>query len=64
MRRPRGAEVEAIGSSLRLPPRTEADMKKLRVIQWYTGVIAKHQIRLVHSHPSMELVGGYVHHAE
>ncbi|MFO0694183.1 MAG: hypothetical protein U0230_11550 [Polyangiales bacterium] len=39
-------------------------MKKLRVIQWYTGVIAKHQIRLVHSHPSMELVGGYVHHAE
>lgn len=39
-------------------------MKKLRIVQWYTGVIAKHQIRLVQAHPSMELVGAVVHHAE
>lgn len=38
-------------------------MTKVRVIQGYTGVIAQHQMRLVHAHPSMELVGAYVHHA-
>jgi hypothetical protein len=37
-------------------------MKKLRVIQWYTGEIARHQIRVVAACPSMELVGAYVHH--
>ena len=36
----------------------------LRVIQWYTGDIAQHQIRLVTGHPSMELVGAFVHHDE
>lgn len=39
-------------------------MKKLRVIQWYTGVIAKHQIRVVHECPSMDIVGAFVHHAD
>ena len=39
-------------------------MKKLRIIQGYTGVIARNQIRLVHACPSMELVGAYVHHDE
>ncbi len=42
----------------------ESGMEKLRVIQWYTGVIAKHQIRLVHAHTAMELVGAFVHHPE
>ena len=37
-------------------------MKKIRVIQWYTGEIARHQIRVVAACPSMELVGAYVHH--
>ena len=36
----------------------------IRVVQGYTGLIAQHQIRLVRSHPSMQLVGAYVHHAE
>jgi hypothetical protein len=45
----------------RLPPHARS-MEKIRVIQWYTGVIAKHQMRLVHAHPSMELVGAFVHH--
>ena len=39
-------------------------MKKLKVIQWYTGEIARHQIRVVAACPSMELVGAYVHHDE
>lgn len=39
-------------------------MTKLRVIQWYTGEIAKHQIRLLAARPDMELVGAFVHHAE
>ena len=37
-------------------------MKKLRIIQWYTGEIARHQIRVIAACPSMELVGAYVHH--
>ncbi len=37
-------------------------MKKIRVIQWYTGEIARHQIRVVAACPSMELVGAFVHH--
>lgn len=40
------------------------DMQKIKVIQWYTGEIAKHQIRLIAACPSMELVGAYVYHAE
>lgn len=39
-------------------------MKKLKIIQWYTGDIACHQIRVIHSCPSLELVGAFVHHAE
>ncbi len=39
-------------------------MKKLKIIQWYTGDIACHQIRVIHACPSMELVGAVVHHAE
>ncbi|MCA9578914.1 MAG: hypothetical protein H6726_17360 [Sandaracinaceae bacterium] len=36
--------------------------KKLRIIQWYTGEIARHQIRTVAASPHMELVGAFVHH--
>ena len=39
-------------------------MTKLRVVQGYTGDIAQHQIRLLADHPTMELVGAYVFHAE
>lgn len=39
-------------------------MKKLKIIQWYTGEIARHQIRVIAACPSMELVGAYVHHEE
>ena len=39
-------------------------MKKLRIIQWYTGDIAKHQIRILADCPSMELVGAFVYHKE
>lgn len=39
-------------------------MTKLRIIQWYTGEIARHQIRVIAACPSMELVGAYVHHEE
>ena len=39
-------------------------MKTLRIIQWYTGEIARHQIRIVTACPSMELVGAFVYHAE
>ena len=39
-------------------------MKKLKIIQWYTGEIARHQIRVIAGSPSMELVGAYVHHEE
>lgn len=37
-------------------------MSRLRVIQWYTGDIARHQVRLVAASPSLELVGAFVHH--
>ena len=37
-------------------------MKKLKIIQWYTGEIARHQIRVIEASPSMEIVGAYVHH--
>ncbi len=39
-------------------------MKKLKIIQWYTGEIARHQVRVVAQCPSMELVGAFVHHEE
>ena len=35
-----------------------------RVIQWYTGSIAREQIRLVRQHPELELVGAVVHHED
>lgn len=35
-----------------------------RVIQWYTGSIAREQIRLIAQHPELTLVGAVVHHAE
>jgi hypothetical protein len=38
--------------------------KKLKIIQWYTGEIARHQIRTVAACPSMELVGAFVHHED
>jgi hypothetical protein len=33
-----------------------------RVIQWYTGEIAKEQIRVIHRHPELELVGAVCFH--
>jgi hypothetical protein len=39
-------------------------MTKLKVIQWYTGEIARHQIRVIAQCPSMELVGAFVHHED
>lgn len=39
-------------------------MKKIRVIQWFTGEIARHQIRLLAQSPTMELVGAFVFHEE
>jgi hypothetical protein len=39
-------------------------MKKIKVIQWYTGEIARHQIRVLAKCPSMELVGAFVFHQE
>ncbi|MDX1734513.1 MAG: hypothetical protein R3228_09100 [Halioglobus sp.] len=39
-------------------------MEKIRVIQWYTGEIARHQIRVIAACPSMELVGAFVFHPE
>ena len=35
-----------------------------RDIQWYTGTIAREQIRLIQRHPELELVGAVVHHAD
>ena len=35
-----------------------------RVIQWYTGSIAREQIRMIHNNPALELVGAVVHHEE
>lgn len=39
-------------------------MKKLKIIQWFTGDIACHQIRIIERCPSMELVGAFVYHEE
>jgi hypothetical protein len=39
-------------------------MEKIKVIQWFTGEIARHQIRVVAQCPSMELVGAFVFHPE
>jgi hypothetical protein len=39
-------------------------MKKIRAIQWYTGEIARHQIRVLAGCPTMELVGAFVFHPE
>jgi hypothetical protein len=33
-----------------------------RVIQWYTGEIAQEQIRVIHRHPELELVGAVCFH--
>ena len=33
-----------------------------RVIQWYTGSIAREQIRIIQENPELELVGAVVHH--
>ncbi len=35
-----------------------------RVIQWYTGVIARQQIGMIQRNPELELVGAVVHHEE
>jgi len=35
-----------------------------RVIQWYTGSIAREQIRMIQHTPELELVGAVVHHEE
>ncbi|MEM7139932.1 MAG: hypothetical protein AAF548_02805 [Actinomycetota bacterium] len=35
-----------------------------RVIQWFTGDIARHQIRLIAANPALELVGAFVWHEE
>ncbi|MBW2275462.1 MAG: hypothetical protein JRG96_19530 [Deltaproteobacteria bacterium] len=40
------------------------DDVKYRVIQWYTGAIACEQVRAIHRHPDLELVGAVVHHDE
>ena len=37
-------------------------MKPIRVIQCYTGTIAKDQIRMITEHPQLQLVGVMVHH--
>ncbi|NQX88813.1 MAG: hypothetical protein HRT77_09115 [Halioglobus sp.] len=39
-------------------------MDKIKVIQWYTGEIARHQIRVLARSPDMELVGAFVFHEE
>jgi hypothetical protein len=36
----------------------------LKIIQGYTGDIAKHQIRVISNCPTMQIVGAYVHHEE
>ena len=35
-----------------------------RVIQWYTGAIAREQIGMIQRNPELELVGAVVHHEE
>lgn len=39
-------------------------MNKIKVIQWYTGEIARHQIRVLARCPTMDLVGAFVFHEE
>jgi len=39
-------------------------MQKLKVIQWFTGEIARHQIRIISRAPGLELVGAFVFHSE
>jgi hypothetical protein len=39
-------------------------MAKIKIIQWYTGEIARHQIRVLAQCPTMELVGAFVFHEE
>ena len=39
-------------------------MSKLKIIQWYTGEIARHQVRVLSDHPLFEVVGAFVHHDE
>ncbi|ROS01725.1 hypothetical protein EDC56_2170 [Sinobacterium caligoides] len=39
-------------------------MEKIKVIQWFTGDIARHQIRVLSACTSMELVGAFVFHEE
>lgn len=36
----------------------------LRVIQWSTGNVGMHALRLIHRHPDLELVGLWVHSAD
>ena len=36
----------------------------LRVIQWSTGNVGRHALRLIHQHPDLELVGLWVHSAD
>ncbi len=38
-------------------------MDTIRIIQWFTGEIARHQIRVIAAAPGMELVGAFVFHA-
>jgi len=42
----------------------EGETKTLKVIQWYTGEIGRHQIRTIVRSPLLELVGAFVHHEE
>ncbi len=35
-----------------------------KIIQWYTGSIAREQIRLIRRHPELELVAAVVHHED
>lgn len=37
-------------------------MERIKVVQWYTGDIACHQIRTIAASPRFELVGAVVHH--
>ncbi len=39
-------------------------MKKRKIIQWYTGDIACHQVRVITRCPFMQIVGAVVHHEE
>jgi hypothetical protein len=39
-------------------------VERIKVIQWFTGEIARHQIRVIANCPTMELVGAFVFHEE